>query len=191
MCWWSINWSALVASGAGQRRTTPFQRISDHVRGLGGRNRPAQSNSTAKSVLEPFSRRARRPQVHVERECPMSGSGQPLAGSGSLPVRERKSPVKLNTPQSAPLGRVESARAAPDFSALSAQFATKTLPMPRATGICAPATCSCCRPAYHCCPAAAAAATAAARLAQRSVLAVASRPERWCQPRRAAPQNKG
>ena len=24
--------------------------------------------------------------------------------------------------------------------------------MPRATGICAPATCSCCRPAYHCCP---------------------------------------
>jgi hypothetical protein len=23
------------------------------------------------------------------------------------------------------------------------------------------------------------------------VLAVASRPERWCQPRRAAPQNKG
>ena len=38
---------------------------------------------------------------------------------------------------------------------------------------------------------AAAAATAAARLAQRSVLAVASRPERSCQPRRAAPQNKG
>ena len=37
---------------------------------------------------------------------------------------------------------------------------------------------------------AAAAATAAARLAQRSVLAVASRPERWCQPRRAAPQKR-
>ncbi len=98
-----------------------------------------------------------------------------------------ESPVKLNTPQSAPLWSVESARAAPDFSA---QFVTKTLPMPRATGICAPATCSCCRPAYHCCPAAAAAATAAARLAQRSVLAVASRPERWCQPRRAAPQKR-
>ena len=40
--------------------------------GLGGRNRPTQSNSTAKLVLEPFSRRARRPQVHVERECPDS-----------------------------------------------------------------------------------------------------------------------
>jgi hypothetical protein len=39
--------------------------------------------------------------------------------------------------------------------------------------------------------AAAAAAAAASRLAQRSVLAVASRPERSCQPRRAAPQNKG
>jgi hypothetical protein len=102
-----------------------------------------------------------------------------------------RSPVN-GQPKHATIGptwsRVESARAAPDFSA---QIVTKTLPMPRATGICAPATCSCCRPAYHCCPAAAAAATAAARLAQRSVLAVASRPERWCQPRRAAPQNKG
>ena len=49
---------------------TPFQQIYGHVRGLGGRNRPAQSNSTAKSVLQPLSRRARRPQVHVERECP-------------------------------------------------------------------------------------------------------------------------
>ena len=33
LCWWSINWSALVASGVGQRRTAPFQRIYDPVRG--------------------------------------------------------------------------------------------------------------------------------------------------------------
>ena len=61
--------------------------------------------------------------------------------SGMIHV-EQQSPVKLNTPQSAPLWSVESARAAPDFSA---QFVTKTLPMPRATGICAPATCFRCR----------------------------------------------
>ena len=92
------------------------------------------------------------------------GRGKEQGGSGWVFLKGKRrrrawcrlararSPVKLNTPQSAPLGRVESARAAPDFSFFSAQFATKTLPMPRATGICAPATCSCCRPAYHCCP---------------------------------------
>ena len=62
--------TAASAGQAGAVLIRPIQRIYDHVRGLGGRNRPAQSNSTAKSVLEPFSWRARRPQVHVERECP-------------------------------------------------------------------------------------------------------------------------
>jgi len=100
------------------------------------------------------------------------------------------SPVKLNTPQSAPLGRVESARAAPDFSALSAVCNQNT-----ANATCHGNLCSCyvllLPPCIPLLSSAAAAATAAARLAQRSVLAVASRPERSCQPRRAAPQNKG
>jgi hypothetical protein len=80
-----------VASGAGQRRTTQFQRIYGHVRDLGGRNRPAQSNSTAKSVLEPFSRRARRPQVHVERECPdRANSRFPIRENGRLVIDQGK-----------------------------------------------------------------------------------------------------
>jgi hypothetical protein len=89
-----------------------------------------------------------------------------VASTRSMHARSAaSSPVKLNTPQSAPLGRVESARAVPDFSA---QFVTRTLPMPRATGICAPAT-RAAAAAYHCCPAAAAAATAGApRTAQRA-----------------------
>jgi hypothetical protein len=44
-----------VASGAGQRRTAPLQRIYGPVRGLGGPNRPARQS---KLVLERFSRRA-------------------------------------------------------------------------------------------------------------------------------------
>jgi hypothetical protein len=81
-----LSW--LQVQRAGQRRTTPFQRIYGHVRGLGGRNRPAQSNSTAKLVPEPFSRRARRPQVHVERECPdRANSRFPIRENGQSSLR--------------------------------------------------------------------------------------------------------
>ena len=93
MCWWSTNWSAVVASGAGQRRTTPFQQIYGHVRGLGGRNRPAQSNSTAKSVLEPFSRRARRPQVHVERGGCITVRLEPLENRNSPRIPTKACPA--------------------------------------------------------------------------------------------------
>jgi hypothetical protein len=49
-----------------------------------------------------------------QRVTPARSAPQPTHPAPSL---QKRSPVKLNTPQSAPLGRVESARAAPDFSA--------------------------------------------------------------------------
>jgi hypothetical protein len=92
------------------------------------------------------------------------------------------SPVKLNTPQSAQLGRVESARAAPDFSFFSAVCNQNT-----ANATCHGNLCPC----YVLLlplpppPPPRASHSAACWLWPRGLSAG------WCQPRRAAPQNKG